>query len=145
SMDDRLEALRGVRPNVALWPPRIHEKLASEALEAVASSAAPHRWSYRMAMRIARQVTSARWEGRPVPGHLRPACADCSKLVCARVRAAVGMDRIAVSWTASGPMNPDVIALWHMWGVDLRELFGTTETCGVVISQWDRAFPKPGT
>lgn len=145
SMDDRLEALRGVRPTVALWPPRIHEKLAGEALETMASSAAPYRWGYRMAMRIARQVTSARWDGRPVPRHLRPAYAICSKLVFARLRAAVGMDRIEVSWTASGPMNPDVIALWHMWGLDLRELFGTTETCGVVISQWDRAFPKPGT
>ena len=55
------------------------------------------------------------------------------------------MDRIRVAWTASGSMSPEVTALWQMWGLDLRELFGTTETCGSVLAQWDRAFPPPGT
>lgn len=55
------------------------------------------------------------------------------------------MDRVTVSWTASGSMTPEVAALWQMWGVDLRELYGTTETCGSVLAQWDRAFPEPGT
>jgi long-chain acyl-CoA synthetase len=67
------------------------------------------------------------------------------KCVFLPLRAKVGIDRIKVSWTASGSMTPDVAALWHMWGLDLRELFGTTETCGSVIAQWDRAFPAPGT
>jgi long-chain acyl-CoA synthetase len=86
-----------------------------------------------------------RWGNRDVPWHFNYLYNVCLRRVFIPLRAKVGMDRIRVAWTASGSMSPDVIALWQMWGLDLRELFGTTETCGSVLAQWDRAFPPPGT
>ncbi len=38
AMEQRAEALVGVRPTAVVWPPRMHEKLASEMLQAVACS-----------------------------------------------------------------------------------------------------------
>ncbi|WP_307820162.1 AMP-dependent synthetase/ligase [Rhodococcoides fascians] len=145
SMEQRPEVLRAVRPNTVLWPPRMHEKLASEALEELSESGPVFRLRYAAAMKIARRVSEYRWAGRPVPRYLNTLNNAAAKYAFIPLRAKVGMDRITVSWTASGTMTPEVAALWHMWGLDLRELFGTTETCGSVIAQWDRAFPTPGT
>lgn len=145
SIDERLDALIGVRPTAVLWPPRMHEKLAAEALEALSESGTVFQLGYRAAMGVARAVSARRWQGRVVPWYLAAASALTRKVVFVPLLAKVGMDRIQVTWTASGSMTPDVAALWHMWGLDLRELFGTTETCGSVLAQWDRSFPEPGT
>ena len=145
TMEQRVPALIGVRPTAVLWPPRMHEKLASEVLQALSESGRGFRFSYWVAMKIARRVSEFRWQQRDVPWYLSALYDVCLKSVFLPLRAKVGIDRIDVSWTASGSMTPDVAALWHMWGLDLRELFGTTETCGSVIAQWDRAFPAPGT
>lgn len=145
TMDQRVEALIGVRPTAVLWPPRMHEKLASEVLQELSESGRAFRLGYSTAMKIARRVSVLRWREAEVPKYLQVLDGLCMKFVFLPLRAKVGMDRITVSWTASGSMTPDVAALWHMWGLDLRELFGTTETCGSVLAQWDRAFPMPGT
>lgn len=145
TMEERLDALIGVRPTAVLWPPRMHEKLAAEALQALSESGAVFQLAYRAAMAVARPVSALRWQGRALPWYLSAANALTRRAVFGPLLAKVGMDRIQVTWTASGSMTPDVAALWHTWGLDLRELFGTTETCGSVLAQWDRAFPEPGT
>ncbi|MGE0218432.1 AMP-dependent synthetase/ligase [Mycolicibacterium sp.] len=145
SIEQRLPALIGVRPTAVLWPPRMHEKLAAEVLQALSESGRVFRFGYRLAMTVARPVSARRWQQRDLPWHLRAADSVARRAVFIPLLAKVGMDRIRVTWTASGSMTPDVAALWHMWGLDLRELFGTTETCGSVLAQWDRPFPAPGT
>ncbi|MEE6193106.1 AMP-dependent synthetase/ligase [Mycolicibacterium sp. 120320] len=145
TMDQRLDALVGVRPTAVLWPPRMHEKLAGEVMQQLSECGAAFRLQYAMAMQIARRVSAMRWKGRDVPWYFDLLYDVCLRRVFVPLRAKVGMDRIRVAWTASGNMSPDVTALWQTWGIDLRELFGTTETCGSVLAQWDRAFPPPGT
>lgn len=145
TMDQRLDALAGVRPTAVLWPPRMHEKLAGEVLQQLSESGAAFRLRYAIAMRIARKVSEMRWRDQDVPWYFNYLYNVCLRWVFLPLRAKVGMDRIRVAWTASGSMSPEVTALWQMWGLDLRELFGTTETCGSVLAQWDRAFPPPGT
>ncbi|MGV0781431.1 AMP-dependent synthetase/ligase [Mycolicibacterium sp. XJ775] len=145
TMDQRLDALVGVRPTAVLWPPRMHEKLAGEVLQKLSESGVAFRLRYAIAMRIARRVSEMRWTDRDVPWYFNYLYNICLRWVFIPLRAKVGMDRIRVTWTASGSMSPEVTALWQMWGLDLRELFGTTETCGSVLAQWDRAFPPPGT
>ncbi|MFV8243397.1 AMP-binding protein [Mycolicibacterium peregrinum] len=145
TMDQRLDALVGVRPTAVLWPPRMHEKLAGEVLQQLSDSGAAVRLRYAIAMQIARKVSEIRWRDQDVPRYFNYLYSVCLRRVFLPLRAEVGMDRIRVAWTASGSMSPEVTALWQMWGLDLRELFGTTETCGSVLAQWDRAFPPPGT
>jgi long-chain acyl-CoA synthetase len=144
-MEQRSEALIGVRPTAVVWPPRLHEKLLDEALTELRAMPAPLRFSYALAMRIGRKVVALRRQGKPIPRHLQVMYGVALKRVFLPLRGRVGIDRIDVSWTASGAMTPEVMSLWHVWGLDLRELYGTTETCGSVLAQWDRPFPPPGT
>lgn len=144
-MDQRSQALVGVRPTAVVWPPRMHEKLLSEALAELKASPALFRAAYRVAMKLGRLVAARRWQAGDIPWHLRAPYKIALRCVFLPLRRKVGMDRITVAWTASGAMTPEVHALWQVWGLDLRELYGTTETCGAVLVQWDRSFPPPGT
>ena len=144
-MDQRQEALIGVKPTAVVWPPRLHEKLLEEALAALRASPPWFRFAYSVALRVGRKVVTKRRQGEPLPRYLQTLYGVALKKVFIPLRTRVGMDQIEVSWTASGAMTPEVMSLWHVWGLDLRELYGTTETCGSVLAQWDRTFPAPGT
>lgn len=96
-------------------------------------------------MEVAREVAAVRRRGDAVPAKLQARYDQALEQVFLPLRAKLGMERVNVAWTASGAMTPEVQALWQMWGVDLRELYGTTETCGWVLAHWGRAFPSPGT
>lgn len=144
-LDQMSEVLRGVRPGGFVWPPRLHEKTLSGALAAIKATPASFQKSYEDAMEVAREVTALRWQGDTVPVELQARYDQALEQVFLPLRAKLGLDKVKVAWTASGAMSPEVHALWQMWGVDLREMYGTTETCGWVLAQWDRSFPRPGT
>ena len=54
----------------------------------------------------------------------------------------VGMHRLRAALTAGAPIPPTVQALWQIWGVNLRNLYGITEHT-LVLCQASR-FPHPG-
>lgn len=145
TMEQRLQAIKEVRPTAIVWPPRMYEKLATEILEELSNSGPFFRARYALAMTVARAVSARRWSSKPVPRYLDALYRLSLKTVLLPLRAKFGMERIAVSWTSSGAMTPEVAALWQMWGVDLREMYGTTETCGPLLVQWDQSFYPLGT
>jgi long-chain acyl-CoA synthetase len=145
TMEHRLQAIKEVRPTAIVWPPRMYEKLASEMLEELSTSGRFFRARYALAMSVARAVCTRRWSGKHVLRYLSVLNRLCTRTVFLPLRTKFGMERIAVSWTSSGAMTPEVAALWQMWGVDLREMYGTTETCGPLLVQWDQSFYPLGT
>jgi len=144
-MDQSYKALLGIRPTGVVWPPRLHEKLLSEVLSAIKAAPEPFQAAYESAMEVAREVAAARRRAETVPAALQARYDEVLEKVFLPLRARFGLDHARVIWTASGAMSPEVQTLWQMWGLDLRELYGTTETCGWVLAQWDRSFPPPGT
>ncbi|WP_336161279.1 AMP-dependent synthetase/ligase [Amycolatopsis sp. VC5-11] len=143
-IEDYGEVLRAVRPTVVLWPPRFYEKLAAELIALAESWTGIRRLAYRAAMRIGRRMAERRWSGRRAPVPLRIAYAVAVRAVFVPLRASLGMDRLRVAWTASAAMPESVVALWQIWGLDLRENYGLTETGGCPIGQFGQPFPRPG-
>lgn len=138
------EGLRVVRPTFILWPPRFYEKTASAALSTVAGWPAWRRRLYNTAMHVGRRMATARWSPNEPKPALRLAYAASLRWVFLPLRATVGLDRLERSWTASAPMTASVQRLWQIWGVDLRELYGVTESCGTLTGYFDTPFPPPG-
>ncbi|MFD2470393.1 AMP-dependent synthetase/ligase [Amycolatopsis silviterrae] len=138
------EVLRAVRPTVILWPPRFYEKLAAELISRAESWNPLRRGAYRLAMRVGRRVAERRWSGRSASPALRIIYTAAVRGVFLPLRATLGMDRIRVAWTASAAMPESVVALWQIWGLDLRENYGLTETAGCPIGQFGQPFPRPG-
>ena len=54
----------------------------------------------------------------------------------------IGLHRVRVALSAGAPLPAEVQALWQVWGVNLKNLYGQTEA-GVVTAQFE-VFPRPG-
>ncbi|MEV6980308.1 AMP-binding protein [Sphaerisporangium sp. NPDC051017] len=138
------DALRTVRPTAQLWPPRFYEKIASELIARTGSWSRVRRYAYKSAMWAGRRMAERRWSGSHPSVLLRIAYTAALHGVFLPLRASVGMDRLRVAWTASAAMPESVMALWQIWGLDLRENYGLTETAGSPVAQFDQRFPRPG-
>lgn len=142
-IDEFAETIREVAPNFALLPPRFWEKMAAQLLVSVDTGSRFKRRAYLFAAAIGKKVVKHRYANESIPLHLRLLYWLARQLVFKQILEKVGMGRIEIAFTGSAPMPPHVTQVWHLWGVDLREMYGLTECFGVTIAQFHR-FPEPG-
>ena len=56
----------------------------------------------------------------------------------------LGFDKLQLVLSGGAPLPADTMALWHMFGVNVCEMYGQTETAGAIISGQRGPFPRPG-
>ena len=56
----------------------------------------------------------------------------------------LGLDQLELVVSGGAPLPPETMALWQMWGVNVLEIYGQTETAGAIITGQRGPFPKPG-
>ena len=77
---------------------------------------------------------------------------SATSLVYAPLRNVLGMSRIRVAYTAGAAIGPDLFRFYRSIGINLKQLYGSTETCAYVCLQPDgggasstpSAQPAPG-
>lgn len=136
-----LETLAEVAPQHHASVPRYWSKLASRIIVGIESSSPLKRAIYALAMRIGRAHRNACWNGRPAPA-ITLLYRLARIAVFNRMLKKLGLDRVRLALSAGAPLPGEVQALWQIWGVNLKNLYGQTEG-GVVTAQFD-AFPTPG-
>lgn len=119
------ENLQEVRPTVMFAIPRIWQKLHAT----VTMSARGATWIQRHLFGWAMALAAPRAEGRALGG--LAALAD--RLVLRPVRAAIGLDRARLAFVGGTPVSDELVRWFLTLGVDLRQVYGTTE-CGGVAS-----------
>jgi long-chain acyl-CoA synthetase len=136
-----LETLYEVSPQHHASVPRYWSKLASRIIVGIENSSALKRKTYNAAMMIARAYRKRQWDGRTAP--LLAAAYGVARLVVfRRMLKKLGLDRVRIALSAGAPLPAEVQALWQVWGVNLKNLFGQTE--GGVLTAQVQPFPKPG-
>lgn len=138
------EAIEEVSPTFALLVPRYYQKFGAQLVINMGASSAGKRLAYRAAMSIGNRVRRSRWAGRRPSIPLRASYALARLLVFQPLLDKIGLARLQYAYTGSAPMPPEVMALWETWGVDLREMYGQSETGGVVLA-CQRRWQLPGT
>ncbi len=129
--------LRELGPTILLAPPRIWENLLT-AVQVRAADATPlKRWLFERFRRVAERVEILRSEGQPVPLGLRLAYALGDLLVYAPVRDQLGLGRTRVALTGGAPLGPDTFRFFRAFGVNLKQVYGSTETMGLISLQPD--------
>jgi long-chain acyl-CoA synthetase len=56
----------------------------------------------------------------------------------------IGFDRLELVVSGGASLSPDTAALWHIYGVNVVEMYGQTEEAGGIISGQRGPFPRPG-
>jgi long-chain acyl-CoA synthetase len=136
------QTLYDVSPQYMASVPRYWSKLASLILVGIENSSVLKRLSFEAAMKVGRSYRRERWGGRrPLLGELAYGIARLA--VFNRMLKKLGLNRVVVALSAGAPLPAEVQALWQVWGVNLKNLYGQTEA-GVVTAQFGN-FPQPGT
>jgi long-chain acyl-CoA synthetase len=131
SADTLLEDLRAVQPDALFAPPRTWEKLHALVSLAIADATALQRRAYRWALELGRRAEEAADRGA------RPGAAAsllrgvAAALVLGNLKRFLGLGRIRYAMTGAAPVAPEIIAWFRALGIDLREAYGLTESCGL--------------
>ncbi len=123
--------LREVQPTLFLAVPRIWEKFYSGITIALKDATAFQNWAYRRAMAIGYCMTECRLAGEAPPIWLKLADRVAYWTVFRNIRRMIGLDRCRVALTGAAPISPDLIRWYLALGIDMREVYGQTENCGV--------------
>ena len=135
------ETVYEVAPTYVCQPPRFFEKFAAQMVVTIETGSRLKRAAYKAAMRVGRAVTARRYQGASVPPHQRAAYALARTLVFAPLLRQIGYHRLRHAHTGSAPVPPEVASLWHTWGVDLRIIYGLTESGGIITAQYEPFSP----
>lgn len=123
--------LREVQPTAFLAVPRIWEKFYSAITIALKDATPFQNWMYKNAIGIGYRLTDYRLEGKPAPLTLKLAGQAAYWLVFRNIRRMLGLDRVRIAFTGAAPISPDLIRWYLALGIDMREVYGQTENCGV--------------
>ena len=130
-VDDLPRTLFDVAPTVLFTVPRYLQKIASQVLVGIGSTSGVKRAAYEWAMRRARVQAQARWEGRHGES---PPYQLARALVFKPMLNQIGLNRLELVICGGAPLPAQTMALWQMWGVNVVEIYGQTETAGAIIS-----------
>ena len=141
-VDNLRETLVEVEPTFFHAVPRVWEKIASQIQVNIDRADPFKRMSYRVAMVIARRHANYVWARKQPPLWLAAANALARQLVFRPMLMKVGLHKLRAALTAGAPIPASVQAIWQVWGVNLRNLYGITEHT-LVLCQSD-PFQEPG-
>jgi long-chain acyl-CoA synthetase len=123
--------LREVQPTAFLAVPRIWEKFYSGITISLKDATAFQNWMYRRALAIGYRITDCKLQGEVPSLSLRLQNRIAYWLVFRNIRRMLGLDRCHIAFTGAAPIAPELIRWYLALGIDMREVYGQTENCGV--------------
>jgi long-chain acyl-CoA synthetase len=137
SGDTVMTDLREIGPTYYFAPPRVFENLLTQVMIRMEDAGAIKRRLFAWAMDVAKRCGAEILDGKPVSGSDRLAYAVANLLVIGPLKNVLGMSRIRVAYTAGAAIGPDLFRFYRSIGVNLKQLYGQTETCAYVCLQPD--------
>jgi long-chain acyl-CoA synthetase len=128
--------MREVGPTYYFAPPRVLEALLTQVTIRMEDAAPIKRKLYQYFMNVARSVG-----GRLLDGDSSVSFGDRLKyrlgnwIIYGPLRNSLGMSKIRVAYTAGEAIGPDLFVFYRSLGVNLKQLYGSTETAVFVCVQ----------
>jgi long-chain acyl-CoA synthetase len=141
--EDFAATLFEVAPTVMFTVPRYLQKFASHVLVSVLNSSRLKRAFYEAGMRVARDHVRRRWDGNST------AAGDVlygtvQALMFRPILNKLGFDKLELVVSGGAGLPAETAALWHIYGVNVVEMYGQTEEAGGIIAGQRGRFPRPG-
>ncbi len=137
SSDTVLTDMREIGPTYYFAPPRVFENMLTTVMIRMEDASAIKRRMFHHFMEVARRCGADILDGKPVPLAERAAYALGQLLVYGPLKNVLGLSRVRVAYTAGAAIGPDLFRFYRSIGVNLKQLYGSTETCAYVCLQPD--------
>ena len=129
--------LKEVGPTYYFAPPRVFEGLLTSVMIRMEDAGALKRRMFHTFMALARRVGPALRDGQSVGIVDRALYALGDLLVYGPLRNTLGFSRVRVAYTAGEAIGPDLFTFYRSIGINLKQLYGSTETAVFVCLQPD--------
>src|SRR6266481_4801171 len=134
SIDTVPENIREVAPAVFFAVPRIWEKFYSSMALRMREATPLGKLAYGWAIRVGMRMAERRLEGRRPTMALALLYRLADALVLDNVKRALGLSRARGAVTGAAPIAPELVKWYLSLGIDMREVYGQTENCGLATA-----------
>jgi len=129
--------MREIGPSLLICPPRIWENILSTVQVKMDDAWWPIRKAYDYFMDVAVEATKLESEKKPIPLGTRLLRAIGRILVTNPLRDNLGLGKIRYAYTAGAAIGPEVFRFYRAIGVNLKQIYGLTETSAMCTYQPD--------
>ena len=129
--------LKEIGPTYYFAPPRVFEGLLTNVTIRMEDAGALKRKLYSSFMEHAKKVGPALMDGKSIGAADRLLYALGNLMVYGPLRNTLGFSRVRVAYTAGEAIGPDLFTFYRSIGINLKQLYGSTETAVFVCLQPD--------
>jgi long-chain acyl-CoA synthetase len=129
--------LKEIGPTYYFAPPRVFEGLLTTVMIRMEDAGWLKRKMFHAFMDLARRVGPALMDGKPVGLLDRIGYVAGDAMVYGPLRNNLGFSRVRVAYTAGEAIGPDLFTFYRSIGINLKQLYGSTETAVFVCLQPD--------
>lgn len=129
--------LKEIGPSYYFAPPRVFEGLLTSVMIRMEDASAFKRRMFKFFMSVAQRVGPSKMSGQSLGFWDRLLYALGNLLVYGPLRNNLGMSRVRVAYTAGEAIGPDLFSFYRSIGINLKQLYGSTETAVFVCLQPD--------
>ena len=127
--------MREIGPTYYFAPPRVYENLLTSVTIRMEDASAIKRGLFKYFMRVADRVGADILDGKPVSLAERALYSIGDFTTYGPLRNVLGMSRVRVAYTAGEAIGPDLFKFYRSLGINLKQLYGSTETAVFVCAQ----------
>ena len=129
--------LKEVGPTYYFAPPRVFEGLLTTVMIRMEDAGRIKRGMFNFFMDVAKRVGPNRMDGKPI-GMVQSLLYSLGNiLVYGPLRNTLGFSRVRVAYTAGEAIGPDLFTFYRSIGINMKQLYGSTETAVFVCLQPD--------
>lgn len=131
--------LREIGPTYYFAPPRVFENILTQVMIRMEDAGALKRGMFHYFMGVAKRCGGKLTDGRGQEVSLgdKLLYALGNLFVYGPLRNVLGMSRLKVAYTGGAAIGPDLFDFYRSIGINLKQLYGQTETCVYVCKQPD--------
>ncbi|MEY3888097.1 MAG: hypothetical protein RL650_2189 [Pseudomonadota bacterium] len=129
--------LKEIGPTYYFAPPRVFEGMLTSVSIRMEDASSLKRNMYKYFMRLAKEVGPKRMDGDAIGLFNSLMYGLGNLLVYGPLRNNLGFSRVRVAYTAGEAIGPDLFTFYRSIGVNLKQLYGSTETAVFVCLQPD--------
>jgi long-chain acyl-CoA synthetase len=143
--------IREISPEMLFYNSRLWDSLVATVQVRMNDASRINRALYNQFLPVGYRMADAKFSGTAPGAGLRAAYSLGNLLVFGPLRDQMGLARVRAAYTAGSALSPDAMRFFHALGVNLKQIYGSTEVTGGATVHHDDAIkfasvgpPAPG-
>jgi long-chain acyl-CoA synthetase len=129
--------MKEIGPTYYFAPPRVFEGLLTSVTLRMVDAGAIKKWLFKTFMEVARRAGPDRMDGKALSFTDGLMWKLGNLFIYGPLRNTLGLSRVRVAYTAGEAIGPDLFTFYRSIGINLKQLYGSTETAVFVCLQPD--------